>query len=964
MKKNFAHLNLCLYSVLLSIFLLYSCRENKPTNAGQPEEHLFKEKESGADKQMEMWFQARAYPEPNNLNDKYNNAWKQFQQFRSLNSNAAFRGTGVTAVTAAANWTSLGPGVTIGGRILCIAVDPVNSNNLWAGSASGGMWKSVNAGSSWTPVITNLPLLGVSSIIINPSNSNIIYAGTGEVYRADTSNIGFNVWKTRGTYGIGIIKSVDGGVTWSQVLNKNTSEMFGIQMLEFDPSNNNTIYASATDGLYRSTDAGTNWSKILNKTYVTDVAINPANTNQIVVGVGNLVNADKGIYRTVNGTSDTPTWTKITSGLPTSFNGFIRLDNVGSTRLVASIGRSNVSTQQEIYLSTNFGTSWIAKNSSHHSQYQYWFSHDVAINPSDLNQFVMGGVPLYRYTSSSTTSGSGTRTSIGSNVHADIHDVEFDPNNNNIIYVATDGGVYKSTTGGASFSSINNGLAATQFYASFATHPTEPNTMIGGLQDNGVVRYNGSTWSAVFGGDGGPCAIAPNGTTVLASNDAKSVRRSTTGVTGSFSSVMSSWAFVADDRTAFMAPVAISKSNPNYMYAASDNIHISTNAGATWTNTSYSAATSFIEQKNKTAIALAVSPVNQNKIYVSTSPFAQNTTNDYLWVNGQPNVFKSTSPSSVPYASIKGTLPDRFVMDFAISPTNDDSVFVVLGGFGTSHIYVTGNGGISWSAIDAGLPDIPFNAILIDPVDPQVLYAGCDFGVYVSPDRGNTWIDYNNGFWDATLVMDLQATADNKIVAATHGKGVFKSDRYTGLTAPIVVTFTGFNADGVNTLELTVQQENGIKHYELQKSTDGNLFTTIARNAASNNGYINSYRHLDNTTNTTNTTYYYRTKLVTTDGSSRYTQVVALDAIAAKAVSILTNPFRQQIKVKVRLVNAGQVGLALYNTSGQLIKKQSYRGSEGLNILSLEDLDKLSNGIYILETLIDNKRSTLQVMKN
>ncbi|MBI1782273.1 MAG: T9SS type A sorting domain-containing protein, partial [Sphingobacteriales bacterium] len=739
----------------------------------------------------------------------------------------------------------------------------------------------------------------------------------------------------------------------------------GIQMLEFDPSDNNIIYACATDGLYRSADAGSSWSKILSKTYVTDIAINPSNTNQIVVGVGNMVNADKGIYRCVDGSSATPSWTKITSGLPASFNGFIRLDNVGSTRLVASIGRNDNSALNEIYMSTNFGSSWIEKSSSHHCQYQYWFSHDVAINPSNLNQFVMGGVSLYRYTSSSTTSGKGTKTTIGSNVHSDIHDVEFDPRNNNVIYIACDGGVYKSTNGGTSFSSINNGLAATQFYASFATHPTDPTIMIGGLQDNGVIRYNGSTWSTVFGGDGGPCFISPNGTTVLASNDAKTVRRSTTGVTGSFSTVMSSWAFVADDRTAFMAPVAISKSNPNYMYCASDNIHISTNAGATWTNTSYTSATSYIEQQHKTGIALAVSPLDQNKIYVSTSPFAQNTTNDYLWVNGQPNVFKSTNPSSVPYPSIKGTLPDRFVMDFAISPANDDSVFVVLGGFGTSHIYVTGDGGSNWTNIGAGLPDVPFNAILIDPVDPQVLYAGCDFGVYVSPDRGNTWIDYNNGFWDATLVMDLQATADNKIIAATHGKGVFKSDRYSGLTAPVVVTFTGFNANGINTLELTSQHETDLKYYELEKSTDGVHFTTIARDAASNHGYINRYTHLDNTViNNSTTYYYYRTKIVNKNGSSHYTQVVALEVPGQKPVRVITNPFHQQIKLEVNLATAGNIELALYNNMGQLIKKQSFRGSDGLNILSLDGLNDLSKGIYILESLIDKKRSSQQVMKN
>src|SRR5690606_19731383 len=171
-------------------------------------------------------------------------------------------------------WNSIGPSTTIGGRILTIAVDPSNNQKLFAGSASGGIWKSTNGGTSWTSVSTGFPVLGVSSIIIHPTNSNIIYAGTGEVYRIDSAgstpipgNTSFAVWKTRGTYGIGILKSTDGGNTWSQVMVKSTPEMFAIQSLRFDPSNPNTIYAAATDGLYRSTNSGSTWTKLFNITY-------------------------------------------------------------------------------------------------------------------------------------------------------------------------------------------------------------------------------------------------------------------------------------------------------------------------------------------------------------------------------------------------------------------------------------------------------------------------------------------------------------------------------------------------------------------------------------------------------------------------------------------------------------------------------------------------------------------------
>ncbi|MBK9464161.1 MAG: T9SS type A sorting domain-containing protein [Chitinophagaceae bacterium] len=910
--------------------------------------------QSGASKQLSGWFQSKAYPNPENLNGKYQAAWEQFLEIKKKTNSPESR-------IEAANWTSLGDVSTIGGRVLCVKVDPNNSNNVWAGSASGGIWKSTNGGTNWTSVPTNLPVLGVSSIIVNPSNSNIIYAGTGEVYRVDTSNIGFSVWKTRGTYGIGIIKSTDGGATWTQVMTKISSQLFGIQMLKFDPTNSNTIYACATDGLYRSTNSGSTWSQILSKIYVSDICINPSNTDQLVVGIGNMVNVDKGIYRTTNGSNASPTWTKITAGLPSSFNGYIRLDNVGATRLYASIGGK---TGNELYLSTDFGANWFAKTGSAHADFQYWFAHTLAINPSNTNDILIAGVDFFRYTSTdATTGGSKSTISSGSSpIHSDHHDIEYDPNNSNTIYVACDGGVYKSTNGGANWNARNTGLRATQFYAPFGVHPTNANLMIGGLQDNGVVRYNGTTWTTVFGGDGGPSAFAPNGTTVLASNDARGVRRSTTGVAGTYSSVLAQWAFTADDRTAFMAPLGISKSDGNYMYVATDNIHRSTNAGGAWTNTA-SSSTNYIEQQRKTAITLAVSPTNRDKIYVSTSNIAQNTTNDYLWVNGQPNILKSTTPSTTPYTSIKGTLPNRFVMDMAISQYSDDSVYIVLGGFGTSHVYLTPNGGTTWNSIGAGLPDVPFNAIVIDPVNPQIIYAGCDFGVYVSPDRGQTWIDYNTGLWDATLIMDLQIDANKKLIAVTHGKGVFRGDLYVHSTLPTtLLSFSGTSQLNYNQLTWTVEQEQNLSRYELERSTNGTEYMRVGTISSRNQTTQTVYSYNDNTTLFES---YYRLKIINLDGSYTYSSIVFIRRPFGKAeFSVLGNPFQDNIILKYKLPKDQKIVANLFNSSGVLIKREDYAATAGEGVYTLTGLGSIPAGSYFLKIESGNDRQTIKLIRN
>lgn len=942
---------------------------------GEEWEEEEEEEQAGADKQMSMLFQSRAYPNPYNLDAKYQRAWEQVKIIKA--KTAANRGASFS------NWTSLGQsysGATpIGGRIKCIAIDPNNTSTLWAGSASGGIWRSTNAGGAWSHVATNMHVLGVSSILVDPANSNTIYAGTGEVYRVDTSNIGFNVWKTRGTYGIGIIKSTNGGNTWSQVLVRNTAQMFAIQNMIFNPQNSKTIFAATTDGLWRSRDNGLTWTSILSKIYVKDVCMHPTDSNQIVVSVGNMVNTDKGIYRTTNGGGS---WTRMGAPLPnvSAFEGSILLDNVGTT-ICASIGVSSSGTPVEVYRSTDFGATWLAASgTSNHCSYQFWFAHTIAINPFFTDSILYGGVSIYRHRVSS-----GTRSAIGG-LHADHHDIEFDPIARGTIYVCNDGGIYKSTNGGSSFSAINNGLNATQFYASLGVSASvaTPNRMAGGLQDNGQVLYNGTQWNQLSwaGGDGTSCAIDPvNNNRIFVSRDAKQVYRSTDGgSTGG--SVTNYWGFDADSRTAFVAPIAIARSSHDSVFLASDNLHLSTTGGGsgTFSNdpaaTSASSATNYIDAKNKTAIAMAVSRTNAKKVYVSTSNFAQadDDVNNII-VTGQPNLLR-TITGGTPFQSIKGNLPDRFITDIAISPTNDDSVFVTLGGFGTAHVYVTGNaslgsstvwtplGGIGGSdRVNMVLPDVPFNAIVFDPLDSKIIYAGCDFGVYVSSDRGNSWADFNTGFTDATLVMDLQITSDNKIVAATHGKGVYRSDLFNGSTLPVrLINFGGVNAGTINKLHWTVSDEVALDKYELQRSTDGINYQTIKTVAARNSPIEVTYNHND-PVGAVNAEYYYRLKIVDLDGTFTYSVVVFIRVVNKNNFAVVGNPFTDYITLKYTIANDQPINIVFFNSAGAMVRRESYNATSGTGIYTLYGLANYPSGMYLLRLESGGYTETFKVIK-
>lgn len=912
------------------------------------------EKESGIAGQMFQWFSARAYPDPYYLNDKYMNGWLQAEAIRNQQTAA------VDYRVLGGMWNAIGPDNGIGGRILTLAIDPTNSSRLFAGSASGGIWRSINGGSSWTRLVTNLPVLGVSSIIIDPSNVNTIYAGTGEVYRIDStgttplpSNTGFNVWKTRGTYGIGIIKSTDGGTTWTQVLAKSTSQLFGVQTLKFDPANSATVYACTTDGLYRSTNSGGAWTKIFDVTYVTDVVINGTN---LVASVGNLGNTVKGIFKS---TDNGANWTKITSGLPASFQGFIKMSWLPSdpNTIVASIGVSTSSTA-ELYRSTNFGTSWTSLSGSGHTLYQYWSAHDVAISPANTNRIMYAGVNTYSYTIG--TGGSQT----GSNIHSDVHDIQFDPSNSNVIYVCSDGGIYKTTNGGSAWSAINSGLQATQFYAPIGVSATNPNLYAGGLQDNGQVIFNGSSWSITsVGGDGASCAIDPsNNNNILVSRDARGVYRTTTGG-NPFSTVAAYWGSVADSRTGFAAPLAFSRSSPNIVYLASDNLHKSTTSGSSFSNNAYGSATNYIDAQRKTAIALAVSPTDANKVYVSVSNLAQyNGEVDNVYVTGLPNVLKTTT-GNTPFASIMGSggtaLPNRFIMDFAIDPANDNIVFAAVGGFGTSHVYRTNDGGANWTAVGSGLPDVPFNAVLLDPVNPNVLYAGGDLGVWVSPNRGSNWYDFNNGMWDATQVVDLAATSDNQLLAATHGKGMFRGARYSGILPVTILSFTGQSLSSINKLDWKVAQETNVSRYEIERSADGSNFSKIGAVTAANAG---AYAYSDAAVN--NLPFYYRLKVIDNDGSFKYTEIIYLRRNAKRVMQVMGNPFTSDLKLQLSASQNSKAQINLYDAEGRLLRSQNASLPSGITVMSVNNVSMLPYGTYHVEAVINNQRFREKVIKN
>ncbi len=1020
-----------------SAFLWNQWSQSIESDEEEYEEERGENKLAGVYQQLGTWFLSKGYPNPQGLAQKYERSWEQHLALKAYTQQLLSKSTGgknpkeilmgnklkglspiqetvagtVSGTGGFGNWTAFGPKI-FGGRILCLAINPnLNANGkrtIFAGSASGGIWRTDVSGegaTAWRPVPTGFPVLGVSALVYHPTNTQVLLAGTGEVYRVQSlsktvgstsyqnnqlGNIGFNVWRSRGTYGIGILRSADGGNTWTKVLSSDMDDLFGIQQIRFDPNNPSRVYACATNALYRSLDAGLTWTKIWDKIYVSDVAIDPTNSNTIVVAAGNLVNTDKGVWRSTNGGSSfTKVSTGTTGGLPT-FRGFIKFD-VGGGRLLASVGGAST---QQLYSSTDFGATWTAQSGTNFTgpSDQFWFAHDVEINPASPNRVVLGGVNTFRYTIGGTTmtqigtgnadmnisKNAGDQEGPNTYLHDDIHDIEFVPGSSTEMYVASDGGIFKGVFDGAfsscAFTSCNGGLQVHQFYGPSAQSQISP-LFIGGLQDNNTIRFNGTAWSRVIGGDGGPSMFKPGGDDiVIASRDARNILQSINkGV--SFTQRLSNLGQThdADARTGFMAPMAVSAANPAIMYVASDNLHVSLNSGGSFDRDGPTTMTKPIEQNYKTALALAVSPTNADKLYISLSPLAQvSYSDDNLYYNPPANVWKITngSKNTVAFAKTKVTsnLPDRFVMDFAIHPTNDEIVYAAVGGFGTDHVYVTKNGGTTWAPLGTGmLPDVPINTVMLDPNNPNIIYAGSDLGVYVSPDAGATWLDYGNGFWDATYVIDLVVApgatpGSKKLRAVTHGKGIFDSPLLELSALPVTFnSFKGQKQEQHNLLQWTVSEESQLESYQVEKSTDGIAYKTVATVRARNLDGTQVYEHKDYQVGGS---FYYRIKSVDLDGTYQYSSVVFLNRSNGEKMTLLVNPVTTTIPLQFHVLQKGTVALRLVNNAGQVIRAAQASLQAGTSNYNLSDLQSLPQGVYYLEATFNRQRWVEKVVKN
>ncbi len=645
------------------------------------------------------------------------------------------------------NWQLIGPQpenqqtiATSAGRVTALVVDPRSATTVYAGTAEGGVWKTLDGGANWLPLTDAQQSLAIGSLTLDPSNPDTIYAGTGE---ANFTNDAY--------FGSGIMKSTDGGLTWT-ILGQDVFTGLSIGAVAVSPSNSLVLVAGADSGIYTSLDGGITWSNsVAGVVAGTAVAFNPADGNQVWAGVY-PASGSNAIYRSTDGGV---TWTAVGGApFPQSGIGRVAIAIAPSNPQIMYVGiggQSFVSTltgdMLGVFVSNDGGNSWSASSTAYGGD---MYRNAIAVSPTDPAIVVGGGLEAF---ASYNGSSSWSNLDPGSQLHVDQHAFAFSADGSTL-YVGNDGGVFSgaATSQTHAWTSLNSTLAITQFYPGFSIHPTDTTISIGGTQDNGALLYSGSLkWSYSECGDGGGAYIVPqNPQIVYVTCEGTGLFRSTSGgKPGTFAQAMRG---IPASDIPFVGVVTGDPSDQSAVWwGGVSYLWLSTNGGSSWTN-----ATAAIAH---TISAIAVISSDGGTV---------------LFGDSEGNVFCSANAKSAAplWKSCGAPIQGGPVASIIADPAASGAAYLTEAGYGHDHIFHTSDGGNNWIDLQGDLPDVPVSAVVADQA-AGFLYAGTDVGVFMSSNNGGHWQPLGNGLPN-TAITGLQFYAAPRLLrAASHGRSMW-----------------------------------------------------------------------------------------------------------------------------------------------------------------------------------------------
>jgi photosystem II stability/assembly factor-like uncharacterized protein len=618
-------------------------------------------------------------------------------------------------------WKPLGPFDAIGdtnlGRVNAIAFDPSNYNIIYIGAPDGGVWKTTNGGATWSTTTAELPTLSIADIAIDPKNSHHVYIATGDAF-------GYSNPFWGGTYAIGVWKSVNGGSTWHPTgLGFTVGQNRTIRRLVIHPSNPMILLAATSAGLFRTVDAGATWTSVWNDSTF-DVKFDPSNGN---IAYATTTEVKKSTNAGAN-------WTTLTA------------QSCSGQRFSIEVAKSNpnvlytLCANGTVQKSSNGGGTWSTTKPSGVSLYGYYDT-VLAVSPLDPDTVIVAGFDMKK-----STDGGNSWSGVPTAGHVDNHCVRFAPDSSTTILCGNDGGLFRTTNGGTTWSSLNKGLAITQFYR-LGQSTLTPGLMIAGAQDNGNVKLSAGTWTNITNADGmGGFIDFANDNNMYTTIQYGSLYRSTNGG--------AAWTPISTPSSgAWVTPFCQSRTVSNTIYAATDKVYESTNQGTTWV-----------------AISGALAGVGQ---FTILKPHL----NPQYFIAGSGHRLYRTTNGGAAWTDITGTLPvaANYLTDATMSDNDPNMIWATFSGYNAGEkVYKTIDGGSTWTNISGALPNIPANCVTHENKPHNPIYVGTDAGVYYMKDGMSHFIPFKHHFPNV-IVNHLQIHYGAKeIRAATYGRGLWE----------------------------------------------------------------------------------------------------------------------------------------------------------------------------------------------
>lgn len=720
---------------------------------------------------------------------------------KNFSVNAALRATNNSLISPTNNygaWYNLGhtnatvANFSLQGRVNCFAFDPVSPAIIYAGAAGGGIWKSSNYGASWQSITDNLPLLGISSIAVDPTNRNIIYAITGD-------GNGPNAFSHRG---FGIIKTYDAGSTWIKLSlsSDETDVTNGGYKLLIDPNNHNNIFAAMKSGLWKSADAGDSWTQIAYGN-ITDIEFKPGNNNILYYTA--LYDAQ---LHTLNVTTNQTTHKTLNLAMPvtrmeiavTAANPnaiFILAGPSSSSPAGCPVGSTPI--YNGLFYSPDAGTTFNLRNSNLDifGMCRDQSTYDIAIfvSPSNENIVLIAGIRCY------VSNNGGVNFSLANDptnsVSHDCHAIEKNPLVNDI-YVGNDGGVHRSTNNGASWSTASDGLVINEYHR-LSAYQGNTNLVLGGTQDNGLLIKNSS--SSVFYS---PNILLDfmdniidhtNSNIMYACSQNGGLNKSINAGLSFFGISMPTGTFGNWITPIIQSPTA-GTSNTIY-YGANSGILRSTNGGSTWANIG--------GQIFSECLGIGTDGFNFS-LYSSNGSFMSRCDNPLA---GSPVWTNLTSPNMSNISAI------------AVNPANKNEVWICCSGYQAGDkVFRTTNAGATWSNLSLSLPNIPIYSIVFanNTNSPSgAVYIGTELGVYYTDDLIPDWEPYYNGLPMVPVVDLFMDYTNAALTAATFGRGIWRSEAYNSCPGSYSITGSVFG-------KKFYQTSGNIDSYQIVPGSAGN----------------------------------------------------------------------------------------------------------------------------------------------